>query len=1050
MFIHLHNHTDYSLLDGAARISGYVSKAKELGMEALAITDHGNMYGALTFYNACRKAGIKPIIGCEFYVSPGSRFDKNLSKGEDRYHHLILLAMNDEGYRNLMKLNSIAWTEGFYYKPRIDHECIEKYNAGLICLSACVAGELPRTIVRDGIDKAMEVASWFKGVFGDRYYLEIQRHGILEEETVTDAIVRHISPTLGIPVVCTNDIHYIEKEDWDAHDTLLCIGTRALKSDADRLRYEKGEFYFRTEDEMRELFHDVPESVDVSGKIAERCNLEIAFPGPVLPKCPIPPEYENDAQWLRALAFEGLPKRYPDAGGEFLDSLKRRLEDELDTIIQMDFPAYFLIVQDYINWAKRNGISVGPGRGSGAGSLVAYCIGITDIDPIRFGLLFERFLNRERVSLPDFDVDFSDARREEVIEYVKERYGNDHVGQIATFGTLKAKAVVKDVARVMGFSPQEANQLTALIPDAIPDKKDVFLADAIECTPILADYLKDERYARLFETALKLEGMARHVSLHAAGIVIGKDPLDTYVPLCMPDQNGRPASQYPMTQIEDCGLVKMDFLGLKTLTLIDHAVELVRQRVPEFDITRVPDNDPKTMTMLQNGDSSLVFQFESKGMQDVLKKAVPVGIDDLVALNALYRPGPMQFIEKFIEGRHHPEKITYPDPALEDLLKPTYGVIVYQEQVMKAAQIIAGYSLGQADILRRIMGKKKKEALAAELEKFIAGAVAKGYSKEHAEEIFHILEPFAGYGFNKSHAVAYTMIAYRTAYLKAHYPAEFLAANLTNEIGTPDKFVEYLTLAEKKKMKVLPPGINTSLRDFSIEDGCIRYGLAGIRDIGPETAETIVAERNANGPYTSFSDFIRRTDKANLNTRVVKALILSGCFDEERADLLSAHDEIIKVERKRRSESEMQMSLFEDDSDYVIPAGTPKPNLEWLELEKEYLGAYLTGHPLDEYPEELVKSVRESDGRIRTMGLVISRKDPVTKEGKQMCVFTIRTAKSTQECVVFPNRYECVPADFREGGVYLIHGRTSIRNGSLSFIVDFIEDVPSDTGGTVA
>lgn len=1050
MFVHLHNHTDYSLLDGAARISDYVSKAVSVGMNALAITDHGNMYGALTFYNACRKAGIKPIIGCEFYVAPGSRFEKNSSKGEDRYHHLILLAMDGEGYRNLMKLNSIAWTEGFYYKPRIDHECLERYNGGLICLSACVAGELPRTIVRDGIAKAKEVATWFRSIFGDRYYLEIQRHGIEDEEKVTDAIVNHISPELGIPVVCTNDIHYIEKEDWDAHDTLLCIGTRTLKSDTDRLRYEKGEFYFRTEDEMRDLFRDVPESVDTSGKIAERCNLEISFPGPVLPKCPIPPEYENDAQWLRALAFKGLPERYPDADGAFLATLKNRLEDELDTIIHMDFPAYFLIVQDYINWAKRNGISVGPGRGSGAGSLVAYCIGITDIDPMRFGLLFERFLNRERVSLPDFDVDFSDARREEVIEYVKERYGNDHVGQIATFGTLKAKAVVKDVARVLGFSPQEANELTALIPDSIPDKKEVLLADAIECTPILKDYLSEERYARLFETAMKLEGMARHVSLHAAGIVIGKDPLDTYVPLCMPDQNGRPASQYPMTQIEDCGLVKMDFLGLKTLTLIDHAVELVRQKNGAFDITRIPDNDPETMAMLRRGNSSLVFQFESRGMQDILRKAAPTGIDDLVALNALYRPGPMQFIEKFIEGRHHPEKITYPDPALEELLKPTYGVIVYQEQVMKAAQIIAGYSLGQADILRRIMGKKKKEALAAELEKFIAGAMANGHSREHAEEIFHILEPFAGYGFNKSHAVAYTMIAYRTAYLKAHYPAEFMAANLTNEIGNPDKFTEYLTLACTTGLTVLPPSVNSSGRDFSIEDGHIRYGLSGIRDIGPESADMIVSERISGGPYAGFSDFIRRTDKANLNTRVIKALILSGCFDEDRGSLLAGYEEIIRLERKKRTEAETQLSLFEDDGDYVLPEGVQKTRLEWLDLEKGYLGAYLTGHPLDGYPADLVKSVRGKDGRIRTMGLVLSRKDPVTKAGKQMCVFVIQTAKKMQECVVYPDWYECVPSSFAEGTIWMFRGRPREKDGVISFVVDSIEEVPDGPDGETA
>ena len=1049
MFIHLHNHTDYSLLDGAAKIDNYVKKAETCGMPALAVTDHGNMYGALTFYNACNKKGIKPIIGCEFYLAPGNRSEKAVHKGETKYYHLILLAMDERGYRNLLKLNTIAWTEGFYYKPRIDHETLEKHNEGLICLSACIAGEIPRLILSGRKDEAMNRAAWYKGVFGDRFYLEIQRHGIEDEKKVNDVLINEISPALGIPLVCTNDIHYIEKEDWDAHDTLLCIGTKALKNDVDRLRYEKGEFYFRTEEEMRKLFSDVPEAVDNSGVIASRCNLEIQFPGPVLPKAPIPEQYESDAQWLEDIARKGLARRYPNATQEEFKSLESRLEHELDTIIKMGFASYFLIVQDYINWAKDHDISVGPGRGSGAGSLVAYSIGITDIDPIRFDLLFERFLNSERVSMPDFDVDFSDERRGEVIEYVLNRYGRDHVGQIATFGTLKAKAVVKDVARVLGISPTKANEITSIIPDAIPDKKEVYLADALEAEPMLKDYMRDPLYEKLFETAMKLEGMARHVSLHAAGVVIGREVLDEYVPLCMPDQNGRPATQYPMTQIEDCGLVKMDFLGLKTLTLIDHAVELIRKKNPDFNILNIPDNDEKTLNMLRKGDSSLVFQFESLGMQDILKRMVPQDINDLVALNALYRPGPMQFIDKFIEGRHHPESITYPDPSLEELLKPTYGVIVYQEQVMKAAQIIAGYSLGQADILRRIMGKKKKEALAAELVKFIDGAVAKGHSREHAEEIFHILEPFAGYGFNKSHAVAYTMISYRTAYLKAHYPVEFLAANLTNEIGNPDKFEEYLRLAKKTGIRLLPPSVDCSETGFTVEGDAIRYGLSGIRNMGDEPAALIVEERRRNGLYKDFCNFVKRSNPQILNTRVLEALICAGCFEGDKDAMLYNIGGLIAYEKKNREAYDVgQFSLFDTDYMFEEPISR-KTREEWASLERTFLGCYISSNPLGGYPDEIANTREEENGQIRTLGVVIARQDRTTRKGERMAKITIETRKSVQECIVFPSRYECFPSDIRPGSVWIFRGRVKKDEQGYLFILDSAERPDTEESETI-
>lgn len=1044
MFVHLHNHTDYSLLDGAATVKGYVRKAKELGMNSVAITDHGNMFGALTFYNACLKEGIKPIIGCEFYVAPGRRDIRAVDGNGDRYYHLILLAMDNTGYHNLMKLNSIAWTEGFYYKPRIDRESIEKYNEGLICLSACIAGEVPKAILRNDLAGAMEAARWYKNVFGDRYYLEVQNHGIAEEEKVDLAILETISPSLGIPIVCTNDVHYIEKEDWDIHDTLLCIGTKKKKTDTDRLSYQKGEFYFRTEDEMRKLFGWCPEAVENTVRIADRCNLKIELPGPVLPKCPIPDEFSTDDGYLRHLAHEGLQKRYPDADREKMEMLEHRLDEELDTIAEMDFPAYFLIVQDYINWAKRNEITVGPGRGSGAGSLVAYSVGITDVDPIKFDLLFERFLNRERVSLPDFDVDFSDERRLEVVDYVSRRYGSDHVGQIATFGTLKAKAVVKDVARVFDLSPAEANEVTALIPDSIEDKKEVLLEDALAASPALSDKIygkdSDPRWTRVFETAKKLEGLVRHTSLHAAGVVIGRERLDHYVPLCKPEQDKMPATQYPMTQIEDCGLVKMDFLGLKTLTLIDHTVELIRKRCPEFRIDSIPENDSRTMDMLRSGDSDCVFQFESKGMQDVLRKAQPKGIDDLVALNALYRPGPMQFIDKFVEGRHHPETISYPDPALEELLKPTYGVIVYQEQVMKAAQIIAGYTLGQADILRRIMGKKKKEALAAELVKFIDGAVAKGHSKEHAEEIFHILEPFAGYGFNKSHAVAYTLIAYRTAYLKAHYPAEFMAANLTNEIGSPEKFTEYLALCRKKGLKLLPPSVNESEVGFSVEKGAIRYGLSGIRNIGSEPASAIVREREA-GKYAGFADFISRSPDNVLNTRVIEALICSGCFEEDRSVLLASYDEIVKTEKaaRRRTGAE-QPALFEMKPEYVFSVPEKKKSIdELLDLEKEMLGCYISMNPLDVWPADLLKSKRLENGRVRFLGKVRKRRDFATRKGDMMATLSVETPKRDLECVVFPKQYSNLLSSARPGNDIIFYGRYEQEGNDIRFFVDMTE-----------
>ena len=1053
-FVHLHNHSDFSLLDSAASIPRYIAKCKEYGMNALALTDHGNMYGAVTFYKACKDNGINPLVGCEFYYT----HDRHVKDPSAKYYHLILIAMSDKGYHNLMELNSIAWKEGYYYKPRIDDESLLSHSEDLICLSACVSGEIPRLILGGKIAEAKERILWFKNLFGDRYYLEIQNHGLEEEQIVLREMPK-LSKEMDVPLVCTNDIHYIDKSDWNAHDTLICIGTQSKKTDKNRMRYKEGEFYFRSPEEMEELFKDFPEAIENTGKIAERCQLTINFPGPVLPKCQIPPQYKDDAEYLTALSYEGLTTRYPNAEGEELEKLKQRLQYELDIIIKMDFPAYFLIVRDYIHWAKTHDIPVGPGRGSGAGSLVAYTTTITDVDPIKYNLLFERFLNPERVSLPDFDVDFCFERRGEVIDYVTEHYGHDSVGQITTFGTLKPKAVVKDVCRVLDIPFDESNKITALVPDEIPGMKKWHLPDALKFEKKLQD-VRDRGgiYEELFDTAIRLEGLNRHTSLHAAGVVIGREPLDKYVPLCVPDQkSGGLASQYTMLQIEECGLVKMDFLGLKTLTLLKHAVDLIHKREPDFDLNKISDTDKNTFDMLCRGDSAYVFQFESAGMQDILKQAQPSTIEELVALNALYRPGPMQFIPKYIDSKWGRTPITYPDPALEPILKTTYGVIVYQEQVMQTAQIIAGYTLGEADILRRIMGKKKVEALAKELVKFKAGAVKKGYTEEHAEEIFHMLEPFAGYGFNKSHAVAYSIVAYQTAYLKANYNTEFLAANLTNEMNSPDKFKEYLNLAPKYGIKVVPPSINRSETQCSVDNGEILYGLAAIKNVGANVVDSIIAEREKNGPYKSFMDFLSRQGETTLNSRLVECLIKAGCFDElgtDRAVLLANLDEAFRFDKAQKSQSAFgQLSLFggeEEDmlGEFEMKSADPLPFLEKLKMEKELLGFYISGHPLDSYEKEINECVKvnvsDPDTIIlgqdtQIIGQIIAQKVVISKKsGGKLLFLTIQTQDGDVEAAVFTKVYEKIDGKTEVDGIYGFKGRFDKRDDKLSFVISDI------------
>lgn len=1009
-FVHLHNHTDYSLLDGAGSISKYVAKAKSLGMNALAITDHGNMFGALRFYDECLKNDIKPIIGCEFYVNPKDRKDRSPVQGGSRYYHLILLAMNDKGYHELMELNTISYSEGYYYKPRIDDEVLMKHSENLICLSSCLGGEILQLLLQNQFEEAKNRAIWFKELFKDRYYLEMQDHD-LEEQKRTNPMLLQLAKELDIPLVCTNDCHYIDREDADAHDALLCIGTGKKKAEENRMRFPNDNFYLKSPQEMAELFSWCPEAVENTQKIADRIDLKIRKPGPLLPVYQIPEGFKDDKEYLVYLSNEGLKQRY----GQVTEALQKRLNYELEIILQMDFQGYFLIVRDYIFWAKKQGIPVGPGRGSGAGSLVAYSLTITDVDPIKYNLLFERFLNPERVSMPDFDIDFCFERRSEVIDYVTSHYGKDRVGQIATFGTLKAKAVVKDVARVLDIPYEEANNICKLIPD---DPK-MNLKKAFEQEPKLQEVEdKGGIYKQLFDISRRIEGLNRHSSTHAAGVVIGKEALINYVPLFSDPKTGLLTTQYTMDQIEPCGLVKMDFLGLKTLTLIKHTTDLIHKTNPDFDINKISEVDEKTFQMLKKGESSCIFQFESAGMQKVLREASPDNIEDLVALNALYRPGPMAYIPQYIDCKMGRKPIEYADPELESILKTTYGVIVYQEQVMQVAQIIAGYTLGEADILRRIMGKKKVQELEMQKVKFINGALKLGRSKEHAEEIFDMLAPFALYGFNKSHAVAYSIVAYQTAYLKANYPSEFLAANLTNEINNPDKFSEYLQLADKMGIKLLPPDINYSDVHFNVVNGNIIYGLSGIKNVGEGAVESIIQNRDKEGKYTSFINFLSRQKEGTLNSRMLESLIKAGAFDsfeENRATLMANLEDALNFDKASKSLTAYgQISLF-DEEEQSMNQFDMKIVQDWsisekLMQEKELLGFYISGHPLDKFENEIKKSVfvdlskpKELPlGRsVNLIAMIQNEREFTTKKGSKLGSYTLMTKEGSIEAVAF-------------------------------------------------
>ncbi|MDR2446458.1 MAG: DNA polymerase III subunit alpha [Treponema sp.] len=1063
-FVHLHVHSDYSLLDGAASVESLADKAEDLGMRHLAITDHGNMFGALKFIAACKEHAdhspranpIHPIIGNEFYMAPGSRFEKSGSEHGNKYYHLILLAKDARGYKNLLKLTSASYIDGFYYKPRIDEEVLVKYHEGLICLSACIAGEIPSLILEDKIEEAEKKARWFRDLFGDEdFYLELQDHGLKEQKKANEALI-DIAKRTGIPLVVTNDIHYLEKDDSVVQDILLCVSTQKKRDDKKRMRFDSVQFYFKTGDEMAALFPEYPEAVANSVRIAERCKTEIPkiktkdLPK-YLPEFEIPLGFKDADEYMRHLTFEGLAKRYPNYGEE----IRKRAEYELDVIIKMGFTGYFLIVADFINWAKEHGIAVGPGRGSGAGSITAYALRITDIDPLKYDLLFERFLNPERISMPDFDVDFCNERRDEVIRYVTEKYGKDRVGQIITFGTLKAKAVIKDVARVLDIPLSEANMIANLIPK---DPK-MTLKKAFEEEPKLRELEENSKYQELFSFARKLEGKNRNSSLHAAGIVIGKTSLENYVPLYKDPKTGGVASQYTMDVIEEQGLVKMDFLGLKNLDLIKNAIDLIKKRGKEyanFTIEAIPEDDEATFKMLGEGRSSGIFQFESQGMQNVLRQAKPTSIEDLIALNALYRPGPMDYIPQFIESKWGRRSIAYPDPCLEDILKETYGVIVYQEQVMQVAQRIAGYSLGQADMLRRAMGKKKREIIDKEKAPFIAGAVKNGFKKADADRIYEILIPFANYGFNKSHAAAYSVLAYQTAYLKTNFSAEFMAAKLTNEISGTDSLPAYIDEARKMGLVIDPPDINRSDRYFSVADGRIVYGFLGIKGLGEAPADEIISCREKDGPYKSFLDFLERVDIKAVGKKVVELLARTGAFDSfglTRATLVENLEEVAEsLQKSKEGRAYGQGGLFDDEPEdqRQLFRFVEKPEwtrMEKLQIEKDLLGFYFSGHPMDDFKHiwekysalNLADIDNAEDGMYTIVGMIKDLKSHHTNNG-EMGFSAIADYNGEIELTLFADSWARAKNSLAVDRVVAVRGKLSASDmrDKPGFLVDSV------------
>ncbi len=1030
-FVHLHLHTEYSLLDGAIKINRLVERAHEYGIPALAITDHGNMFGAVDFYLKVKNAGLQPILGCEVYVAPGSRLDHGgARKSAEAAHHLVLLCENEEGYHNLCALVSAAYREGFYYRPRVDWELLKEKNRGLIALTACLAGEIPRLIVSHEEQRARERVAEMASIFDNgRLFLELQRNLIPEQTLVNDALIQ-IAKEQNLPLVATNDCHYLDRGDAYAHEVLLCIQTGKTMDDPDRMRFANDGFYFKPPEDMRKLFDDLPEACDNTLLIAERCR-DFAIPMGTyhFPQFTIP-EGQNLEKLLRESARSGLEERFeeiravrPSFGEEDKEAYRARLAEELECIVSMGFPGYFLIVADFINWAKDHDIPVGPGRGSAAGSVVAYAMRITDIDPIRYQLLFERFLNPERVSMPDIDVDFCVRGRERVIEYVREKYGRRNVAQIITFGTMQAKGVIRDVGRALNFSYADVDRMAKLIPAQL----NMTLQKALEDEPRLKELIESEpRYKKLFEVAQSLEGLHRHASTHAAGVVVTPRPLEEYLPLYTDPRSGDQVTQYSMSYVEKIGLVKFDFLGLKTLTVIDGAVRLIRQRQPDFDLKLVPDDDEATYKLLCMGDTVGVFQLESSGMKELLIKLRPTCFEDIVALVALYRPGPLGsgMVDDFIQRKHGRKKIVYDFEQLEPVLKDTYGVILYQEQVMLVARILANYSLGGADLLRRAMGKKKADEMAKQRDQFMKGVAENGLNLKKAENIFNLMEKFAEYGFNKSHSAAYALVAYQTAYLKAHYPVEFMAALLTEDMESTEKVNKSIMELHAMGITTLPPDINASRRSFTVADNAIRFGLGAVKGVG-ETALESIEEARESGPFTSLHDFCKRVELRKVNKKVVESLVKCGAFDcleGNRAQKFEAIEHAISLGQDAQREREQgQGSLFGGEDMQESAAGYEQlPDVEeWpeklrLAYEKEALGFFITGHPMERFAGQVKRlgscdlaALRDLPDRqpVMVCGIVAVLREKTTKKGDRMAVVTLEDLSGTAELIIFPDLY---------------------------------------------
>ena len=1069
-FTHLHVHTEYSLLDGSSKIKELVARVKELGMDSIAITDHGVMYGVIDFYRAAKEAGIKPIIGCEIYVAPGSRFDRESVKGEDRYYHMVLLAKNDLGYHNLMKIVSRGFTEGFYYKPRVDYEVLEQFHEGIIALSACLAGEIPSLIRKGQYEEAKKTALKYRDLFGeDSFYLELQDHGLSEQRDVNNSLLR-MSKETGIPLVVTNDIHYIYDTDAQAHDILLCIQTGKKLADENRMRYEGGQYFCKSEEEMKRLFPYAREAIENTHKIADMCNVEIVFGEQKVPKFDVPGG--GDAfLYLKQLCEEGIVKRYENPGKELYD----RLYYELNTIKNMGYVDYFLIVWDFIHYARQHDIAVGPGRGSAAGSLVSYCLTITNIDPIRYNLLFERFLNPERVSMPDIDIDFCFERRQEVIDYVVEKYGKEKVVQIITFGTMAAKAVLRDVGRVMDIPYAQVDAVAKMVPNDLH----ITLDKALSMNPDLRKvYETDDQMHHMIDMAKRLEGLPRHSSMHAAGVVIGQEAIDEYVPLSRGSDDAI-TTQFTMTTIEELGLLKMDFLGLRTLTVIQDAVHLIEKDTGKvIEIEKINYNDKNVYEMLSQAKTEGVFQLESAGMKSFMRELQPESLEDVIAGISLYRPGPMDFIPKYIKGKNDKASIRYDCPELEKILAPTYGCIVYQEQVMQIVMELAGYTLGRSDLVRRAMSKKKADVMLKERQNFvygneeegIDGCIKRGIPEHVANHIYDEMIDFAKYAFNKSHAAAYAVVAYQTAYLKYYYPVEYMAALLTSVLNNPHKIIEYIYTCRQMGIEILPPSVNEGESGFSVSGGKIRYGLSAIKSLGKPVIESIVTERRAHGPYKSLMDLAERLTSKEMNKRTLENLIKSGALDEfgyTRKQQMQAYAGILNEANRQRKEAMTgQMSLMdfleeEEKKEFEVkyPDVGEYSKEELLAFEKEVLGVYISGHPLEDYIGLIEKNTTASsldflideetqrakvrDGLTYTIGGMVAGKTvKLTKNNQNMAFLSLEDLFGTEEVIIFPRDYTRYREYLEEDQKLLIRGRASVSEEEGKLICEQV--IPFD------